>query len=89
MFTRDARRVSALTYVIDPDHVQYCGGLTLAEQAETIAAATGKRGITLPNPASLALHHRFGFRDIGVYDEVGHKFGQYWSVHWLEKPMPH
>src|SRR3954469_25722324 len=45
-------------------------------------------GFTLPNPASLALHHRFGFRDLGIYEEVGHKFGQYWSVQWLEKPMP-
>ena len=39
-------------------------------------------------PASVALHRRFGFRDIGVYDEVGFKLGQYWSVVWLEKPMP-
>ncbi len=45
-------------------------------------------GITLPNPASVALHHRFGFRGIGTYDEVGFKLGQYWSVLWLEKPMP-
>ena len=44
-------------------------------------------GITLPNPASVALHHRFGFTDIGTYDEVGHKFGQYWSVLWLEKRL--
>ena len=45
-------------------------------------------GVTLPNQASLRLHRRFGFRDIGCYDEVGHKFGQYWSVQWLERPMP-
>ena len=44
-------------------------------------------GITLPNDASVALHRRFGFRDIGVYDEVGFKLGQYWSVLWLEKRM--
>lgn len=44
-------------------------------------------GITLPNAASVALHRRFGFRDIGTYDEVGFKLGQYWSVLWLEKPM--
>ena len=25
---------------------------------------------------------------VGTYDEVGHKFGRYWSVHWLERPMP-
>jgi phosphinothricin acetyltransferase len=45
-------------------------------------------GITLPNPASVALHHRFGFRDLGTYDEVGYKLGSYWSVQWLEKLMP-
>jgi phosphinothricin acetyltransferase len=44
-------------------------------------------GITLPNAASVALHRRFGFRDIGIYDEVGFKLGKYWSVIWLEKPM--
>jgi phosphinothricin acetyltransferase len=46
-------------------------------------------GVTLPNAASIGLHHRFGFRDIGTYDEVGFKLGQYWSVQWLEKVMPH
>ena len=45
-------------------------------------------GITLPNDASVSLHRRFGFRDVGIYDEVGFKLGQYWSVMWLEKPMP-
>lgn len=40
----DGRRVSALTYVVDPDHVQYCGGLDLEEQARIIAAAAGGRG---------------------------------------------
>jgi phosphinothricin acetyltransferase len=45
-------------------------------------------GITLPNDASVALHHRFGFRDIGIYDEVGYKLGRYWGVMWLEKRMP-
>jgi phosphinothricin acetyltransferase len=45
-------------------------------------------GITLPNQASVALHHRFGFRDIGTYDEVGFKLGRYWGVLWLEKAMP-
>ncbi|MDZ4134036.1 MAG: gamma-glutamylcyclotransferase [Paracoccaceae bacterium] len=36
--------VRALCYVIDPDHVQYCGGLGLEEQARIIAAAVGGRG---------------------------------------------
>lgn len=40
----DAGPVQALTYVIDPGHEQYCGGLALAEQAQIIAGATGGRG---------------------------------------------
>lgn len=40
----DGRRVEAVTYVIDADHVQYCGGLDLEEQAGIIARAVGGRG---------------------------------------------
>ncbi|MDR0808675.1 MAG: gamma-glutamylcyclotransferase [Gemmobacter sp.] len=36
--------LDCLTYVIDPDHVQYCGGLALEEQARIIAHAVGRRG---------------------------------------------
>ena len=41
---RDGSRAEAVTYVIDPDHVQYCGGLELEEQARIIARAVGGRG---------------------------------------------
>ncbi|MFD2740194.1 gamma-glutamylcyclotransferase [Sulfitobacter aestuarii] len=41
---RDNRDVEALVYVIDPHHVQYCGGLPLEEQAQIIARAVGDRG---------------------------------------------
>jgi len=44
-------------------------------------------GITLPNAASIALHQRFDFRAIGTFDEVGRKFGRYWSVQWYEKQL--
>lgn len=44
-------------------------------------------GITLPNPASLALHRSFGFHPVGQYDEVGRKFGRFWTVEWLEKKL--
>lgn len=40
----DGRQVQAVAYVIDPDHVQYCGGLDLDEQARIIARAVGGRG---------------------------------------------
>jgi len=36
--------VAAVTYVVDRDHVQYCGGLPLEEQAHIIAHASGGRG---------------------------------------------
>ena len=44
-------------------------------------------GIVAPNPASVALHQRFGFRHVATYDEVGRKFGRYYSVMWFEKRL--
>lgn len=44
-------------------------------------------GYTLPNAASAALHERFGFKPIGVFSEVGRKFGKYWDVAWTERPL--
>jgi phosphinothricin acetyltransferase len=44
-------------------------------------------GVTQPNPASVALHRRFGFRSIGIYHQVGRKMGRYWDVEWFERPM--
>ena len=61
---RDGEQVEAVTYVIDADHVQYCGGLSLEEQAGIIATAVGGRG---PNDEYLhntALHlHELGISD--------------------------
>ncbi len=44
-------------------------------------------GITLPNPASLALHARFRFVPVGVYREVGYKLNRYWDVEWFQKKL--
>jgi len=57
--------VNAVTYVIDPHHVQYCGGLSLERQAQIIAVAVGGRG---PNPEYLfntAAH----LAEIGLRDD--------------------
>lgn len=40
----DGRRVTAVIYVIDEMHDQYCGGIPLEEQAQIIAHAVGGRG---------------------------------------------
>ncbi len=39
-------------------------------------------GITLPNPASIRLHERFGFERIGIYRNVGYKAGAWHDVGW-------
>ena len=36
--------ISALTYIIDPNHSQYCGSIPLAEQAQIIASVKGGMG---------------------------------------------
>ena len=43
-------------------------------------------GIAMPNPASVALHRRLGFEQVGVFSEVGFKFGRYWDVAWFARP---
>ena len=55
----------------------------LAEEDVRMAMA----GITLPNPASVALHEHFGFTLVGVMHEVGRKFDRYWDVAWYEKRL--
>jgi phosphinothricin acetyltransferase len=44
-------------------------------------------GVALPNPASIALHERFGFKKVAHFTEQGRKFGRYWDVAWFEKPL--
>ena len=40
-------------------------------------------GVTLPNPASVALHESIGMRRIGVYERVGYKLGEWRDVAWF------
>jgi phosphinothricin acetyltransferase len=57
---------------------------------EAIASEDLRRivaGYVLPNPASAALHRRFGFRPVGTFTENGRKFGRYWDVVWTERPL--
>ena len=61
---RDGRRVTALAYVINPDHVQYCGGLPLEEQARIIARAIGGMGPNTEYLHNTARH----LAEIGLHD---------------------
>lgn len=68
-------------------------GLGRALYGELFAAVANEdinrlaAGITLPNEASVALHRRFGFVPVGIFTQVGRKFGRYWDVAWYERPQ--
>ena len=61
---RDGRRVSAVCYVINRDHVQYCGDLSLERQAQVIARAVGGRGPNTEYLFNTAKH----INDLGLPD---------------------
>ena len=44
-------------------------------------------GISQPNPASVTLHKRFGFKQVAYFTEQGRKFDKYWDVAWFEKAL--
>ncbi len=44
-------------------------------------------GIALPNDPCVKLHKKFGFEDIGVFDEYAFYKGQYHSSLWMQKKM--
>ncbi|HEX4021251.1 MAG TPA: GNAT family N-acetyltransferase [Acidobacteriaceae bacterium] len=57
--------------------------LTIAEEDIHLIVA----GYTLPNSGSAALHEKFGFQPVGIFHENGRKFGRYWDVAWMERPL--
>lgn len=44
-------------------------------------------GIALPNDASVALHRKFGFTDVGVFEEYATKHGAYLSSLWMQRRL--
>ena len=65
--------------------VLYAGLLAVLEEEPTVHRAYG--GVALPNEASIALHQRLGFEQVGTFSEVGFKFGRYWDVAWFERAL--
>lgn len=55
----------------------------LAELPE-LGFVSAYAGVALPNPASVRLHERVGFELIGVFRNVGHKFGTWHDVGWWQ-----
>jgi phosphinothricin acetyltransferase len=66
-------------------------GTTLYRALLPILARQGYRqafaGVSLPNPASVALHERAGFVRAATYTAVGWKFGRWHDVGWWQRPL--
>ncbi len=79
------------TVYVDPDFTSQGIGRGLYESLfdalrdEDIHRAYA--GVALPNPASIRLHEEFGFERVGIFAEVGIKFGQYRDVGWYWKSV--
>jgi phosphinothricin acetyltransferase len=87
---RAAYRFSAeITVYLDPGHArlgigsQLYGQLFPIVQARGIHAVIG--GIALPNPASVALHEKFGLSKVAHYQEVGFKFDRWIDVGYWQR----
>ena len=83
--TRPAYRFSVETtvYVADDAHRRGIGTLlyrTLLPVLEAQGYAQAIAAITLPNQASVTLHERLGFRQVGAYEKVGFKFREWRTV---------
>jgi len=59
----------------------------LFEELRRLGYCQAFAGIALPNAASVALHEGVGFAKIGVYRNVGFKFGRWHDVAWWQKEL--
>jgi phosphinothricin acetyltransferase len=75
---------------VDPDH--HGGGVGTAAYGRLFDLLrrqgywTLLAGITMPNPASVRLHERYGFIRAGTFERVGWKFGRWHDVsYWTRR----
>jgi phosphinothricin acetyltransferase len=68
-------------------------GLGSALYGELFSALAGEglhrayAGVALPNDASVRLHERCGFAELGTFHEVGRKLGRWVDVRWFERQL--
>ncbi len=68
---QDGRIVTAVTFVVDPAHCQYCGDLPVDKAAHHLAFAEGRRGSSRDYLANTAAHARaLGIHDPYIEDMV-------------------
>lgn len=82
--------VDAAVYVDEAHHRRGIGRALYESLFERLAAQGFEMacaGITLPNPASVALHESVGFERVGVYRRIGWKFGRWYDVAWYQRQL--
>ena len=90
-----AREAYALTaevtvYVESAFHRRGVGRALYADLLARLREAgyrTAVGGITLPNDASERLHESMGFRHVGTFREVGHKFDRWHDTSWWQRML--
>jgi 2-haloacid dehalogenase len=83
--------VEVTTYLAHDEAGKGIGSLLYQQLFAAIRAEDLHRAyaaISQPNPASVALHRRFAFREVGTLHQVGRKHGRWWDVLWMERALP-
>lgn len=62
---------------------------TLIDRLASLSYHTVIGGIALPNPASIALHEKMGFKKVAHFKEVGWKLDRWVDVGYWELILPH
>lgn len=90
--TREAYQYAVETSVyVHPEHYGNGFGKQLYQALFPALDALGFHnayaGITLPNPASIALHQAVGFEPVGVFREIGYKQDAWHDVSWWQRSV--
>jgi len=78
-------------YFLHPNHIGKGAGSAIMNRLETYATEKGIRKfvveISTDNTLSIAFHKKHGFTECGTLNRVGKKFGQYFSITFMEKDV--
>jgi len=82
--------VEVSAYVAESARRRGIGALLYRELFTALAArgyCNALAGIALPNEGSVALHESVGFTAVGVFRNIGWKFGAWHDVAWFERQL--